>query len=100
MGIKLDLDSGNKEKSQKHGVSLSQIIEVFAGEPDFFPDEAHSDEEERFIAIGRTEAGKHIFVAFTFREIDDEIRIRPISARPMHDKEIQEYERKKSDERR
>lgn len=33
-----------------------------------------------------------IFVVFTFREIQEERLIRPISARYMHEKEVQKYE--------
>ncbi|GAA6623292.1 hypothetical protein NUACC26_091170 [Scytonema sp. NUACC26] len=37
--------------------------------------------------------GRHIFVVFTFRKNVDENLIRPISARYMHDKEVQQYEK-------
>ncbi|WP_366940810.1 BrnT family toxin [uncultured Amaricoccus sp.] len=44
--------------------------------------------EQRFIAIGRTSAGRPVFIAFCFRGE----RIRPISARHMHAREIARYD--------
>ncbi len=89
-----DWDGGNREKCQKHGVSVAEIEFVLTNEPRVAPDPAHSNEEERFIGIGRTADGKAIFVAFTFRLREGERLIRPISARYMHKKEIQAYEKK------
>lgn len=89
-----DWDDGNREKCQKHGVSVADIEFVLTNEPRVAPDPAHSNEEQRFIGIGRTAEGKAIFVAFTFRTKGDERLIRPISARYMHKKEIQAYEKK------
>ncbi len=91
-----DWDGGNREKCQKHGVSVAEIEFVLTNEPRVAPDPAHSNEEERFIGIGRTADGKAIFVAFTFRLREGERLIRPISARYMHKKEIQAYEKKSS----
>lgn len=53
------------------------------------PDVAHSGEETRFIAIGKTHAGRALFVAFTLRNG----WLRPISARYMHEKEVRKYEK-------
>jgi uncharacterized DUF497 family protein len=89
-----DWDGGNREKCQKHGVSVADIEFVLTSEPRVTPDPAHSDEEERFIGIGRTAEGKAIFLAFTFRFEGGERLIRPISARYMHKKEVQAYEKK------
>ena len=90
-------DGGNREKCQKHGVSVADIEFVLTNDPRVAPDPAHSDEEEeRFIGIGRTAEGEAIFVAFTFRLRGGERFIRPISARYMHKKEIQAYEKKGS----
>jgi hypothetical protein len=47
------------------------------------PDPAHSLSEQRFIAVGRTPAGRPVFIAVCFRGV----RIRPISARYMHARE-------------
>lgn len=86
-----DWDKGNREKCRKHGVSVQEIEAVFHGVPRVMPDAAHSDAETRFLAIGRANA-RHVFVAFTLREIDGETLIRPVSARYMHKKEIDHYE--------
>jgi uncharacterized DUF497 family protein len=56
------------------------------------PDLEHSHAETRFLAIGRTSGGRHIFVAFTVRDGDGERYIRPIGARCMHRKEVEHYE--------
>jgi uncharacterized DUF497 family protein len=53
----------------------------------------HSELEQRFLAIGKSTKGKYIFLAFTIREKEEEIFIRPISARYMHEKEVQKYEK-------
>ena len=57
------------------------------------PDEAHSGVETRFKAIGKTGEGRHIFLVFTIRTKKGERYIRPISARYMHRKEVQHYEK-------
>lgn len=88
-----DWDEGNRAKCEKHGVSLAEIEAVFARTVLVLPDEAHSQSEERVRAIGRTEAGRYVFLVFTFRERDGERLIRPISARYMHSKEIRHFEK-------
>jgi uncharacterized DUF497 family protein len=92
--VGFDWDGGNREKCQRHGVSVADIEFVLMSAPRVAPDPAHSDDEERFIGIGRTAEGEAIFVAFTFRMKGDERLIRPISARHMHKKEIKAYEKK------
>jgi uncharacterized DUF497 family protein len=56
------------------------------------PDETHSQEEQRFRAIGKTVEGRTVFVIFTQRQQGKDIFIRPISARYMHNKEVAAYE--------
>lgn len=87
-----DWDAGNREKCRKHGVPLSEIEALFAGELAVWPDPAHSITEARFLAIGRTSAGRHVLVVFTFRECRSGRLIRPIGARYMHRKEVERYE--------
>ena len=87
-----DWDEGNQAKCQKHGVTLAEIESVFAGTPSIGPDAAHSTVETRFLAIGRASSGRHVFMAFTWRERNGARYIRPISARYMHAKEVQHYE--------
>ena len=84
-----DWDSGNKAKCLKHGLSVDEIEAFFHGKIFVAPDIKHSQDEERFLAVGRSRAGKSMFVAFTFRNQ----LIRPISARYMHDKEAKQYEK-------
>jgi len=49
-------------------------------------------EEPRMRAIGKTAAGRHVFLVFMVREFNRQIFLRPISARFMHQKEIDHYE--------
>jgi uncharacterized DUF497 family protein len=80
-------------RSRKHGVSAAEIEHLFAGSVMVRPDVKHSREEERFQAIGRGRRGRFIFVVFTIRTRDGRRLIRPISARYMHQKEIDYYEK-------
>ncbi len=88
-----DWDAGNRAKCAKHGVSIKEIEALFRSAPRVAPDPAHSTREDRLLAIGRTDEGRALFVAFTLREKDGQRRIRPISARYMHKKEIEAYEK-------
>jgi uncharacterized DUF497 family protein len=91
-----DWDAGNRAKCQKHGVSIGQIEAIIGGDPQIAPAPRRLSPEERFIAIGRTSEGRAVFVAFTFRVRDGVRLVRPISARYMHDKEIERYEAARS----
>lgn len=88
-----DWDAGNQGKCQKHGVSLQSVESAFRGAMAVFPDLAHSQNEGRFIGIGKTDEGRSIFVAFTLRDCGGWMLIRPISARYMHKKEVEHYEK-------
>ncbi|WP_290652485.1 BrnT family toxin [Aquisalimonas sp.] len=89
-----DWDDGNREKCQKHGVSCAEIEDMFSRAPAILPDPAHSRDEQRWRAIGQTVQGRYIFIVFTLRPADAEVPfLRPISARHMHEEEIQHYER-------
>ncbi len=57
-----------------------------------YADLAHSAYETRYIGIGTSTSGRYLLVVFTHREIAAQRRIRPISARFMHAKEIEHYE--------
>ena len=89
----IDWDEGNREKCLKHGVSLGEIEALFSGSIAIRPDLAHSTSETRFLGIGLTAAGRHVFIAFTVRQRDGANYIRPISARYMHRKEVEQYEK-------
>lgn len=92
-----DWDNGNLAKCRKHGVSAEEIEFLFESGPRIAPDIKHSSAEERFIAVGRGPTGRALFVAFMFRRVDGTFRIRPVSARYMHRKEIDAYEEKGSE---
>lgn len=88
-----DWDSGNWPKCGKHGLGQSEIEEVFRNDPTIFSDPDHSKDEQRLKAIGQSEKGRFVFVVFTMRKIGDVSCIRPVSARYMHQKEIDRYVR-------
>jgi uncharacterized DUF497 family protein len=88
-----DWDDGNCAKCQKHGVTLEAIESLFESEIALFPDPSHSQVEERQKAIGKTSEGRFALIVFTLRTVQGVDRIRPISARYMHQKEIETYEK-------
>lgn len=85
-------DAGNREKCEKHGITVTQIEALLTGSPRIVPDLKHSANKDRYIAVGRDTDGRAMFVAFTVRERNGERLIRPVSARYMHGKEIEGYE--------
>jgi uncharacterized protein len=89
-----DWDRGNRAKCEKHGLSTAIIEGLFARPLAILPDAAHSQRENRFRAIGRTDKGRGVFIIFTLRQkgTSEDLLIRPISARYMHKKEIDAFE--------
>jgi uncharacterized DUF497 family protein len=85
-----DWDDGNWPKCGKHGVSRQEIEQVLLGTPAVMLD-PHSD-EPRMRGIGKTEAGRYVFLVFMLRKLGTKTMLRPISARYMHQKEIDHYE--------
>ena len=85
-----DWDDGNWPKCGKHGVSPEEIEQILIGNPSVMLD-PHPD-EPRMRAIGRTKAGRFVFLVFMLRQDDIKTLLRPISARFMHQKEIDHYE--------
>ena len=84
-------DEGNARKNEQHGVSLAEAEQVFFNSPLLvLPDAKHSQAEPRFHALGRTDEGRKLHIAFTLRDADQLIRV--ISARDMHRKERTVYE--------
>jgi hypothetical protein len=92
-----DWDRGNQAKCEKHGLSVASVESIFTRPLALLPDAAHSQRENRFRAIGRTEKGRGVFIVFTLRRKGEELLIRPISARYMHKKEIETYEKENPD---
>lgn len=86
-------DGANRPKCQRHGVSISEIEYVLGHARSLMiPDHKNSREERRYIAIGRTRAGRWAFVVFTPRRSAGATLLRPLSARYMHAREIKKYE--------
>lgn len=92
-----DWDHGNRAKCRKQGVSPAEVEGLFDRPLLLVPDEAHSHEEQRLRAIGKTARGRSVFLVFTIRERGGERLIRPISARYMHKKEVASYETENPD---
>lgn len=82
-------DEGNDTKNwAKHKVSQFECEQVFFNQPLIVqPDGAHSGNEARFYALGKTDRGRLLFVVFTIRKN----LIRVISARNMTSQEVKEY---------
>jgi uncharacterized DUF497 family protein len=98
VAVRVTWDEGkNLENRRKHGLSFEEAKELLAPGSDYLEifDEAHSEWEERFIAIGPTARGL-ILVVWT--EGDDETT-RIISARLATEREKALYHRY-MDERR
>ena len=83
-------DDHNSEKNWiKHNVGASECEEMFFNCPLIVLDDTkHSKKERRFYSLGRTDAGRLLFVVFAIRK--DKIRV--ISARDMSRKERKEYQ--------
>jgi len=82
-------DKGNLDKSyQKHGITPEEAEEIFLDEKlKVESDVAHSQTEERLIAIGQTQQKVVLLVVFTTRSKT----LRIISARKANQKEKQKY---------
>ena len=87
-----DWDDGNRLKCQKRGVSVAEVEALFENSPRVAPDVKHSAAEDRMIALGRTNAGRALFVAFTLRTINKRQFVRPVTARYMHAREVAAYD--------
>jgi uncharacterized DUF497 family protein len=87
------LGQGNRDKRQKHGMSLAEIESVFGRPVVILPDKENPKGERRFRAIGTTSKGRNVFVVFTLRHQGGGQQVRPISARYMHKREVESYEK-------
>jgi uncharacterized protein len=84
-------DDGNARKNDKHGVSMAEAEQVFFNAPLLLlEDSAHSQQEPRLHALGKTDEGRALHISFTLRQSNTLIRV--ISARNMHKKERAIYE--------
>ena len=84
-------DEGNATKNWvSHDVSQGECEQAFFNQPLIVKrDRLHSELESRCYALGRTDAGRLLFIAFTIR--GDLVRV--ISARDMSPGEQQRYRR-------
>ncbi len=56
-------------------------------------DDEHSEDEERWVTLGRAQNGQYLVVVHTFAQVSEaEIHIRVISARAADRQEIRDYE--------
>lgn len=91
--VKFEWDKWNIDKIYlKHRITHKEAEEIFINDDSYvFSDVKHSQKEERFIILGKTLEKKNFFVVFTMR--GDKVRI--VSARKMHKKEVEKYEKAK-----
>lgn len=88
----IEWDDGNREKCLKHGVSQAEIEFVLMSQSlMIFPDPFSGEERHR--GIGKNARGRYVFLVWTERHGTHTLLLRPISARYMHQKEIDHYER-------
>ena len=84
-------DDGNARKNDKHGVSIAEAEQVFFNAPLLLlEDGAHSQQEARLHALGKTDDARALHITFTLRQLGALIRV--ISAREMHRKERTIYD--------
>ncbi len=86
-----DWDDDNARKNEKHDVSTAESEQIFFNAPLLvLVDAKHSGVESRFHALGKSDEGRLLHIAFTSRVAGEKIRV--ISARDMHRKEREIYE--------
>jgi len=91
--VGFEWDEANRRKSEmKHGIAAPEAEEVLLNDPLCQVDERHSDDEQRYVALGVTNDGRRLFISFTVRRN----RLRIISVRPMSRKERTAYEEAKA----
>ncbi len=79
-----------KRNLRKHGVSFDEACTVFDDSlARIFPDEDHSNGEERELIVGHSILDRMLVVGFTERSLD---RIRIINARKATRREQKDYE--------
>jgi uncharacterized DUF497 family protein len=85
-------DEGNSDKNwYLHQVTDSECEQLFFNLPLILvPDTKHSQQEQGYYALGRTDTDRWLFIVFTIR---DKL-IRVISAREMNQREARKYAKK------
>ncbi|MFQ5673905.1 MAG: BrnT family toxin [Nitrospinales bacterium] len=99
-----DWDAGNRNKCRKHGLTPFFMLparnrRLFQTGQSLYiaPDFEHSKKEARYLAAGRSQKGRPIFVVFSLRQNAGGLLIRPISARYIHKKEAKKHEQESSE---
>jgi uncharacterized DUF497 family protein len=87
--VGFDWDEANVQKNwEGHRVNPEEAEDVFFNEPLVVrSDVRHSAREKRYYALGRTSAGRYLFLAFTIRRA----RVRVISVRDINQREAEVY---------
>ena len=80
-----DWDDGNRAKCLKHGVAIAEIEALFAGNL-YIVEQTMNGTEPRTLGCGAV-GRRWIFCVFTMRRA----RVRPVSVRFMHEKEVKRY---------
>ena len=87
-------EQGNITKNwEKHDVSTGECEQIFFNKPIIVQrdkvqrDKKHSEFENRYYALGKTDVNRLLFLVFTIRND----KIRTISARDMTESEIERY---------
>lgn len=77
---------------EKHGISFEELEEVFERQPLLLRGETDQYGERRYVALGQTEAGRHLMVVFA---VPRPGRAKVITARDMNERELKLYRRRK-----
>ncbi len=82
-------DAKDRSNQQKHGLSFSDAIHLFQSGQDYLEifDVAHSQEEDRFVAIGAIQRGVAVVI---YTERDEDV-VRIIGARMATNRERDRY---------
>jgi len=82
-------DAKDRSNQQKHGLSFTEAIQLFQGGQDYLEifDVAHSEDEDRFIAIGEIHRGIAVVI---YTERDDDV-VRIIGARMATNRERERF---------
>ena len=79
---------------KKHRISFDRAAEIILDPLTVsIPDEEHSEDEERWVSIGKDRRGSVLILIHTFLEVSaEECRVRIISARKANKRETMQYE--------
>ncbi|EMJ90569.1 BrnT family toxin [Leptospira alstonii] len=85
-------DKKNSSNFKKHQISFKQASQVFLDKDAIYiPDEDHSENEERWLVLGKIENFTVIVVVFVDKSNKKEEKLRIISARKADKLEEKEY---------